>query len=181
MLLGSGVKGAGGALLGYASDGSLASGWRCTGPVCSAADLLAAAAELAGGGGAPAPPPSAAKAAGAAASACELGEVWEWECLLLAQLPAAPAQGPQQSPLWLLAISPFPVKSPYSPHQPANPVLYWVGHMCDDDTRRSCALGPVRCPACLPAYLPCLHAGLCTWRPRVHSGEPTGSLAALQV
>ncbi|KAI7843004.1 hypothetical protein COHA_003337 [Chlorella ohadii] len=67
MLLGSGMKGAGGALLGYAtsfagttsgssdsgsgSDGieeqpssSLAAGWRYTGPVCSVADLYRAAA-----------------------------------------------------------------------------------------------------------------------------------------
>lgn len=198
MLLGSGIKGAGGALLGYASDASsggcdgtssLAGGWRYTGPVCSAADLLAAAAELAGGANAPATSPSAAKAAAAAASACELGEVWE--CPLLARLPAAPTQGPQQ-PLWLLAVSPFPVKPPYAPHQPANPVLYWVGHMCDDGTRCGCARPAAHgLSACAPgearrqrgvqssfpyvALPPPAPAGL-TWRGRL---GPFGSTMAM--
>ena len=119
MLLGSGVKGAGGALLGYScSSGdsggagstsseeqlsSLAAGWRYTGPVCSVADLqdaaATAAAEAAGvhasgtNTGSPSGGAGLAGAAGAAAlsPAAAAHELGEvWECPLLAQLPPPP-------------------------------------------------------------------------------------------
>lgn len=125
MLLGSGVKGAGGALLGYSSSSgdsagagstsseeppsSLAAGWRYAGPVCSVVDLqdaAAAAGEAAGlhASGTTKASPSGdegfAGAAGAAAlspaaAAHELGEVWE--CPLLAQLPPPPSSGSRHS------------------------------------------------------------------------------------
>lgn len=138
MLLGSGIKGDGGALLGYHSNGSggtgcsgsssLAEGWQYEGVVCSTADLAAAAAaEVAGG----AP-------ASSAAAAVHLGEVWE--CPLLVPLsPADGATGGGSSggsgeQLWLLAVSPFPVVQRNSP---SNPVLYWIGRLSPCGSRQA--------------------------------------------
>ncbi|KAI3425312.1 hypothetical protein D9Q98_009077 [Chlorella vulgaris] len=167
MLLGSGVKGRGGALLAYssssssaaslhtggASDGvssnsssSLAQGWRYRGELCSVADLEAAALD------------AGLLSGSSLAAAHELGEVWE--CPLLARLPAAAGTGTNGSMLgstggnngiqesavrgpWLLAVSPYPVKPP---HSPCNPVLYWVGSLDESATRFDVggASGPYR-------------------------------------
>ncbi|PRW33560.1 Arabinanase levansucrase invertase [Chlorella sorokiniana] len=165
MLLGSGVKGAGGALLVYSSSGpggssnggsdaepsSLAAGWRYTGPVCSVADLKAAAAaadEAAAASTSPAADgadPSSLTAAvlSPAAAAHELGEVWE--CPLLAQMPAPPSSsssggsgsngGRGSGP----AQPPWLLAvSPYPckpPNVKSNPVLYWLGGMNLEATR----------------------------------------------
>lgn len=142
MLLGSGVKGAGGALLTYSSDGgdsdgesgsSLAGGWRCEGMLCSAAELLQAAAEAGQRSTADGGPAASAAAAADVAAAHELGEVWE--CPLLAQLPpAGPDHGASpEERRWLLAVSPYPVKPP---HSPSNPVLCWVGQLDASRTRQ---------------------------------------------
>ncbi len=151
MLLGSGTKERGGALLGYRSPGvggrssdsegsdgpagsSLAVGWEYTGPVCSVADL--AAADLAD--------VSADVADSFGRAAPELGEVWE--CPLLARLPGGAGSNgssnggsansgsrisAEEAP-WLLAVSPYPAKPP---NAPSNPVLYWIGRLSSDGTR----------------------------------------------
>lgn len=135
MLLGSGVKGKGGALLAYSSDGgggdgasgsSLAEGWQYDGALCSAEDLLQAAAAAGQAGGAAADPAARAAAAADAAAAHELGEVWE--CPLLAQLPPLDpcSTEPPGERRWLLAVSPYPVQPP---HTPSNPVLCWIGQL----------------------------------------------------
>lgn len=167
MLLGSGTKERGGALLGYrspraggrssgseGSDGhagsSLAVGWEYTGPVCSVADL--AAADLAD--------VSADVADSFGRAAPELGEVWE--CPLLARLPGGAGSNgnsnggsansgsrisAEEAP-WLVAVSPYPAKPP---NAPSNPVLYWIGRLGSDGTRLEF---PEACqPAC--ALHPC--------------------------
>lgn len=174
MLLGSGIKGAGGALLGYraglsAADGgsSLAAGWRYEGPVCSVSDLAAAAAAELEGGGSPGGSPGGA-AVPAAAAAHELGEVWE--CPLLARLPRArsgggsgeEAEGEEgEEPLWLLAVSPYPKKPP---HHPSNPVLYWVGRMEPGGSRWAAAGRLLPNQLCRRAFL-CRHVGRISNRP----------------
>ena len=145
MLLGSGLEGSGGALLAYSSSGSpadggssLAGGWQYEGQVCGAADLAAAAA---------------ADGGGSSASLCaahELGAVWE--CPLLVPLQPGGSKssssngGSASTQLWLLAVSPYPVKPP---HSPSNPVLYWIGHLDGSGTRQAAAAFLLR--ACRPA------------------------------
>lgn len=175
MLLGSGFKGGGGALLGYSSDGgtnscgatTLAEGWQYTGPVCSVADLAAAQAELAGGAAALGPAASADMSPAAAAH--ELGEVWE--CPLLAQLPAAEgaaaaAAGGEdrgaEPPAWLLAVSPYPVKPP---HSPSNPVLYWVGGMDGALSRQAGSTAAFATSSAAPHGSACTAAQACMPHP----------------
>ena len=135
MLLGSGLEGSGGALLAYSSSGSaaggggssLAGGWQYEGEVCGAGDLEAAAA--ANGG-----------SSASLSAAHELGAVWE--CPLLVPLQPGGSKssssngGSASKQLWLLAVSPYPVKPP---HSPSNPVLYWIGHLDGSGTRQAAA------------------------------------------
>jgi hypothetical protein len=199
MLLGSGVKGAGGALLVYSSSGpggssnsgsdaepsSLAAGWRYTGPVCSVADLKAAAAaadEAAAASTSPAadgadPSSPTAAVLSPAAAAHELGEVWE--CPLLAQMPAPPSSsssggsgsngGRGSGP----AQPPWLLAvSPYPckpPNVKSNPVLYWLGGMNLEATRQAAALRAGACSVLPPLSRP---GGLC------NGAAPANALAS---
>ena len=194
MLLGSGVKGAGGALLGYRSSSgrgdshggsggsdsegsSLAGGWQYTGPVCSVADLEAAAQAAGSLAGATSARPAAALTPAAAAH--ELGEVWE--CPLLAQPPPAHSGSsggwPGEAP-WLLAVSPYPCKPP---NVKTNPVLYWIGRMDAAATRKVLESMPQRLSwgrglwNCSPAAACCVRHALEPSPPALRQLQDQGS------
>ena len=111
MLLGTGIKGVGGAALLYtsnATDGT--TGWTYTGILCDASQQAAGPQSTHGGGGCSGEAPSAPPSVGAM-----------WECPFLVLFPEADADAAKAAQPATRAL--FCV----SPDRPTNRVLYWTG------------------------------------------------------